>query len=305
VGGGCYAYLQPDGGWGWSNAGLIVDGDACLLVDTLYDLRLTQEMLDRMADAVPAVRAIGTLVNTHANGDHCWGNQLLGGARIIASQSCAEEMLVLPPSLVMSLVDQSRGDDALSRFVTRIFGPFDFEGIALAPPTETFTGHRTLTVGTTEVRLVEVGPAHTRGDIIVHVPAKRVVYTGDILFNDAHPVVWAGPVSNWIRACETIIRMDVDVVVAGHGPIGDKADVAELQEYFEYFQREARARYESGMPAVEAARDISLDRYLSWGEGERVVANVVNLYKEFAADPSPPDVLGLLTQMAELSETQS
>ena len=71
LGTGCFAWLQPDGSWGWSNAGLVADGDASLLVDTLFDLRLTREMLDAMRDAVPAAARIGTLVNTHANGDHC------------------------------------------------------------------------------------------------------------------------------------------------------------------------------------------------------------------------------------------
>ena len=56
VGNGCHAYLQPDGGWGWSNAGLIVDGDKSLLVDTLFDLKLTREMLATMRDAVPAAK---------------------------------------------------------------------------------------------------------------------------------------------------------------------------------------------------------------------------------------------------------
>ena len=42
----CYAYLQPDGGWGWSNAGLVVGDGRSLLVDTLFDLRLTEAMLD-------------------------------------------------------------------------------------------------------------------------------------------------------------------------------------------------------------------------------------------------------------------
>ncbi|MGY8958581.1 MAG: MBL fold metallo-hydrolase, partial [Alphaproteobacteria bacterium] len=44
MGNNAYAYLQPDGGWGWSNAGLIVDGDEVVLVDTLFDLKLTAEM---------------------------------------------------------------------------------------------------------------------------------------------------------------------------------------------------------------------------------------------------------------------
>src|ERR1700734_1904290 len=98
VGDGLYAYLQPDGGWGWSNAGLVVDGDRTLLVDTLYDLALTEQMLEAMRKAVPAAVQIDTLVNTHANGDHCYGNQLVGEAMIVASAKTAEEMSELPPA---------------------------------------------------------------------------------------------------------------------------------------------------------------------------------------------------------------
>jgi glyoxylase-like metal-dependent hydrolase (beta-lactamase superfamily II) len=74
LGGGCFAWLQADGSAGWSNAGLVTDGEASLLVDTLFDLRLTREMLDAMRDAAPAAASIDTLVTTHANGDHCRGD---------------------------------------------------------------------------------------------------------------------------------------------------------------------------------------------------------------------------------------
>ena len=107
VGDGFYAYLQPDGGWGWSNAGLVADGDSTLLVDTLFDLRLTGEMLRAMRAAVPAAARIDTLVNTHANGDHCYGNQLLADARIVASERTATEMGELPPSAMAALVEQA------------------------------------------------------------------------------------------------------------------------------------------------------------------------------------------------------
>src|SRR3954462_3741951 len=83
---GVYAYLQR-GSWGFSNAGLITDGESSLLVDTLYDLRLTQRMLDAMRRATPAAARLDPLVNTHANGDHCWGNQLVAGADIISSRA--------------------------------------------------------------------------------------------------------------------------------------------------------------------------------------------------------------------------
>ena len=96
IGSGCHAYLQPDGSWGWSNAGLVEDAGESLLVDTLFDLRLTREMLAEMRAATPAARSIGTLVNTHANGDHCYGNSLVEGARILSSKACAEEMGEVP-----------------------------------------------------------------------------------------------------------------------------------------------------------------------------------------------------------------
>ena len=167
VGEGLYAYLQPDGGWGWSNAGLIVDGEATLLVDTLYDLALTEQMLHSMRDAVPAAARIGTLVNTHANGDHCYGNQLLAGARIIASERTVEQMTELPPQAMAALIEQAPNMGELGAFFLECFGAFDFGGIELLLPEETFSGEMRIDVGDRELELIEVGPAHTRGDTLV------------------------------------------------------------------------------------------------------------------------------------------
>src|ERR1700730_17815143 len=92
VGNGCFAWLQPNGGWGLSNAGLIVDADQALLVDTLFDLPLTRQMLSAMRAAVPAASHISTVVNTHSHPDHTGGNALLEGATIIASRAAVDEM---------------------------------------------------------------------------------------------------------------------------------------------------------------------------------------------------------------------
>ena len=86
IGNGHYAYLQPSGTWGYSNAGLV-------MVDTLFDETLTAEMLRTMKDATGIGGAeITTLVNTHANGDHTFGNRLVANAEILASKASAEEM---------------------------------------------------------------------------------------------------------------------------------------------------------------------------------------------------------------------
>src|SRR5262249_34316115 len=268
----------------------------------LFDLRLTGEMLDTMRRHVPAARHIGTVVNTHANGDHCWGNELVAGATIVASRRTAEEMALLPLQALTALVAQGPQLGAVGAYVSRIFGPFEFGNITLTLPTSTFEGERTLQVGGREARLIEVGPAHTRGDTLVFLPADRVIFTGDIVFASGHPIVWAGPVSNWIQACERILTFDVDTVVPGHGPICDKRAVATMRDYFIYLAAEARERFDAGLTPLDAARDISLADYASWGEAERVAATIAALYRDFRGDTTEPvasEVFGQLAQLAD------
>jgi cyclase len=301
VGDGLYAYLQPDGGWGWSNAGLIVDGESTLLIDTLYDLALTEQMLQAMRRAVPAAARIDTLVNTHANGDHCYGNQLVDGARIVASERTALEMTELPPAAMAAMLEQAPAMGELGAFFLECVGAFDFAGIELTLPQQTFSGELSLRVGELDLALIEVGPAHTRGDTLVHIPARRVLFTGDILFSGAHPIAWAGPVSNWIAACERILAMDLEVIVPGHGSLAEPAAVSELKAYFEYLYAQARRCHAEGMTALEAARAISLERWVDWSERERLVVNVANIYAELSGDQEPMNPLAAFEGMAELA----
>jgi len=303
LGNGAYAWLAPDGTWGWSNAGLIVDGEEALLVDTLFDLAMTDEMLKAMRDAEPhAARDIGTLVNTHANGDHTHGNELVNGAEIIASNASAEEMTEIPPAMLAAMMQATEGNPApMAKFLKHAFGAFDFNGITLTPPTRTFDKSLQLKVGNKQVHLTELGPAHTRGDIIVHVPEDRTVFTGDILFIDSTPIMWSGPVQNWINACDYIAGLDAETIVPGHGPITDKAGVTAVKGYLEYIRDEARKRYDAGMDSFEAAKDIALGDYESWGDAERIVVNVDRLYGEFSGQPTAPDIQKLFSQMAVIA----
>ncbi|MBM3485940.1 MAG: MBL fold metallo-hydrolase [Alphaproteobacteria bacterium] len=299
LGNGAWAYLLPDGSWGWSNAGLIVDGGETLLVDTLFDLALTGEMLARMRDAVPAARAIGTLVNTHANGDHTYGNQLVHGARIVASRAARDEMERRPPAAFIDRVKNWRNEGERGRIIWELMGrKFDFAGIVNTLPTETFEREATLRVGDKRIELVNVGPAHTRGDTLVHVPADRLVYTGDIVFVGGHPVMWAGPVANWIAACDRILAWDVETVVPGHGPITDRTGVRELRAYLVTLRDAARARFDAGLDWVAAAEEIVVDHFPHWLDRERVFVNVNSLYREFTGDRKPLAVTRVYEAMA-------
>jgi glyoxylase-like metal-dependent hydrolase (beta-lactamase superfamily II) len=166
-------------------------------------------------------------------------------------------------------------------------------------PTRVFSGTLELTVGDKAVTLIEVGPAHTAGDVLVHVPEDRTVFTGDILFIDGTPLMWAGPVANWIAACEKIYAMDVDVIVPGHGPITDRAGVRRVAEYLAYVDIEARKRFDAGLEVREAIRDIALGDYASWGDAERIAVNVDSLYREYRGDGIQTPVVELFALMAD------
>lgn len=305
TGNGIYSYLQPDGSWGWSNSGLVVDGDQSLLVDTLFDAPLTRDMLKTMQDAT-GIHAddINTVVNTHANGDHTHGNGLCQHAEIIASEAGAREMAAFGPEQLHQMMQVAPELGDVGDYLIHIFGPFNFADVAEKLPTRTFTGQLELTVGDRKVELVEVGPAHTRGDVLVFVDDNQAVFTGDILFIDGTPIMWAGPVSNWIAACDMIAHRNPEVIVPGHGPITDVAGVERVKDYLQYIDQEARARFDAGMSIRDAAHDISLADFSAWTDAERIAVNVDTLFREYAGSTEPANTVEIFGLMAEIHKAQ-
>jgi glyoxylase-like metal-dependent hydrolase (beta-lactamase superfamily II) len=258
-------------------------------------------MLDAM-ESVTRTAPIATLVNTHANGDHCYGNQLVNEAEIIASAATAHEMAEVPPAMMAALNDAA-GD--VGELFRGFFGAFDFHDIEVRMPTRTFERELSVEVGGRRVDLLEVGPAHTAGDTLVYVPDAKTIFTGDILFINGTPIVWAGPLSNWVAACDRMLAMEVDTVVPGHGPVTDKAGVREVRDYLAFVDAEATARHDAGLDAWEAARDIARDvgarpDFAGWGEFGRIVVNVEAVYRNLDPAHRTPNVVEQFRRMAEL-----
>lgn len=288
LGDGLFAYLQPDGGWGQSNAGLVTAPGASLLIDTLFDLRLTRRMLEAMAP-ITTGSPIGQAMNTHGNGDHYFGNQLLpDGIPILATAAATEEMRAVPPALAHALFFEADLGPEFDAWAARTMRRFHLEEVEPRLPTETFTGRHELPVGDRRVELIELGPAHTAGDAIAWVPDARTVFTGDILFIEGTPVMWAGPVSNWLAACERILELEARTIVPGHGPVTDASGIRDLMRYLTHVRDEARRRFDAGMSDEAAADDIDISDFRDWGDPERIAVNVATLYREF--DPSLPEI---------------
>jgi cyclase len=299
LGNGIYAYLQPDGSWGLNNAGLVKGADKVMLVDTLYDLPRTRKMLADMAAAEPRAETVDILVNTHVNGDHCFGNQLLTGAEIVATDACAAEFATeTPPELMKAMLDQAPAMGPLGKYVSDAFGRFQYDGITLTPPTRTFSGELPLDLGDRQVVLIEVGPCHTRGDAMVWVPDAKALFAGDILFIGGTPIMWDGPVANWIAACEKILSLGAETIVPGHGPVCGPEGVKRIIGYWKWLGVEARRHFDAGHAPLDAAKELMAGPYAHWGDPERTVINVDAFYREFRGAGEGADRIALLTQMA-------
>jgi 2-keto-4-pentenoate hydratase/2-oxohepta-3-ene-1,7-dioic acid hydratase in catechol pathway/glyoxylase-like metal-dependent hydrolase (beta-lactamase superfamily II) len=294
-----WAWILPDGGYGWSNAGLVAGDGASLLVDTLFDLALTREMLTAMKAITDRAPITDALI-THSNGDHTHGNQLLDGSvRIIAAEGTAEEIAHGMAPEMLAMAQTANLGPIATPYARDRFGHFDFSGIKLRNADRTFDHHLAIEVGGRQINMLNLGPAHTAADSVVHVPDAGVLFGGDLLFIGCTPIVWAGPIANWVAASDAMIALDAPTVVPGHGPITDPDGIRAVRGYLAHVAEQAEAAYRKGLSWAEAADTIDLGEYASWLDAERVVVNVYQRYREL--DPNTPqlEIMALLMMQAE------
>ena len=175
------------------------DGQKALVVDT------------KMAGAAKSLRnAVHagdiTIVNTHFHADHVSGNVLYPGAKLIAGAYSPEQW------------KKAAGD-------TR------YPDEAIRPGQET-----TLQIDSETIHVRNMGRAHTWNDVVVYLEKRKLLATGDIIFLDRHPVLFAGSgasAASWITVLDTLQNLyDVTTLVPGHGTVSDKNAIAWMKEYF-------------------------------------------------------------------------
>ena len=294
-----WAWTLPDGGYGWSNAGLVAGDGASLLVDTLFDLALTREMLTAMRPVTDRAPITDALI-THSNGDHTHGNQLLDASvRIIAAEGTAEEIAHGMPAEMLAMTQTGNLGPVATSYARDRFGHFDFSGIKVRNADQTFDHDLTIDVGGRQVNLLNLGPAHTAADSVVHVPDAGVLFGGDLLFIGCTPIVWAGPIANWVTACDAMIALDAPTVVPGHGPVTDPDGIRAVRGYLVHVAEQAEAAYRKGLSWAEAADTIDLGEYATWLDAERIVVNVYQRYRELDPDTPQLEVMALLVMQAD------
>ena len=270
-----YAYTQASGpgidNASLSNAGVIEGPDGLLAIDTLGP-PIHAKAFKAAAEAATRKR-FGRVINTHHHRDHTNGNCFFAPVEIVSSPYTRQATI----------------DDGIPAkpYDNRPQWQAGMSELRLAPPTTTLSGGATYRYGDVVVDVIPNYPAHTFGDLMVYLPQHKILFAGDVAFYYVTPAGHNAHITKWIDAIDRISKMDVDVIVPGHGPIGTKKQLADTRAYLELLAEEARKRYAMGMTPGRAAADIPLGRFESWTNPERNAWNTVRLYAEFAGALKP------------------
>jgi len=281
-----YAYIQAFGELGVSNAGLLLNKEDAMALDALMVPSMTRRFLAAIKKVT--TKPVTRLVNTHHHIDHSGGNFLFREAEIVGHTYCRDE-----------IVRTGMPVDFFQKRIPRFAA--EFSKLKLAVPDVTFEDSLVFHQAGREVELRHLGPAHTFGDALVYLPKDKLLFAGDLAFYYVTPLAFQGHVGNWIKVADRILKMDVDIIVPGHGPIGGKKELREMRSYLALIRREAKKRFNAGMTAEQAARDVKLGIYARWREPERILPNIMRLYQEFRNELEQPlDALQVFDGMRQL-----
>ena len=282
---GIFAYIQHDGTWWINNTGFLVGSNGIVAIDSCATTARTTALLNTIAAV--SDQPIRTLINTHHHGDHTFGNYLFPGATIVGHEGVRAGM-------------RAWGAPKSAPYWTDV----DWGPVELAPPFLTYTDSVRVYVDDVVCEVQYIGtPAHTTHESIVWIPERRLLFSGDLLFNGGTPFLVQGSLSGARAALTTLRAFDAETIVPGHGPIGGPDLIESVDAYLAFVQQSARAGHADGLTPLELAYQLDLGEFSALSDSERIVGNLHRAYSEIggAAPGTVLDAATILGQMVEFN----
>lgn len=261
---GIFAYIQLDGSWFLNNAGCIVGEKTATVVDSTGTEARARAWHAAIRQVTP--KPISALINTHSHGDHTYGNFMFAESAIVASEKCRREII------------------AAGNATSPIFSMVDFGNCPVTPPTVTFEDTLSMYVDGLRIELIFVGPAHTTNDIVAWIPERKLLFSGDIIFNGGTPFALAGSIGGWLKALERIEALGAETIVPGHGAVTGSSAIQDVRAYLQFIQESAKRGLEAGTPPLELAQGLDLGRFESLHDAERLAPNLHRAYSELRGE---------------------
>lgn len=252
VGQGIYAAIAVEGLGAMGNAGIIDMGNFTVIFDT-FNIQQAAEDLKQAAEELTGNK-IRYVINSHWHGDHVRGNQVFKDADIIASGTTAQLINKLQleriknqktflPKLYEDLKSmkeklktetEKNAKERLEMdisFLTEIGK--SLETLQLCPPTVTFDSRLVIHGTKRHIEILALGTSHTEDDSIVYLPLEKIAFMADVGSVNNHPMFEHGNPEKWAQVLKKVRQMDIDIIVPGHGNVGQVMELDKVIKYIE------------------------------------------------------------------------
>lgn len=210
-----------------ANAGIVIGRDGIVVVDTLISAKEAKRFIRDIRTI--SRKPIRYVVNTHYHLDHVFGNCEFAklGAVVIAQENDKKAM-------------ENSAKETLKNIGEYGLTPKDMKGTTPAYPVLAYGDRMTIDIGGQQIELIHARHSHSDGDTLVYLPAKKILFAGDILFTNYHPFLGEGNIEEWAKELDDIKSMDVEKIIPGHGPLSGKKDLEDMKEYILMFDKKAK-----------------------------------------------------------------
>jgi len=256
---------------GLTNAGIIVGDDSVLIIDSLRVPSFARDLIKDVKDITD--KPIKFVIDTHSHWDHSWGNEEFPDATIIGHKNCYAEMIDV------------EWNEQWRKKVTSSNDPWSEEGniVNITPPNMTFETSMQLYFGGRELDLKYFGKAHTSGDIYIHLPNEKIVFTGDVAQDGGVPYLGDCYPADWPDTDNKLAALPIERFMSGHGPIGDHKALEGARDFIHNLVDSVKSAIADGQNAVQASESVITQltpEYGNWRSFDRIGENLTSVYEK-------------------------
>ena len=227
-----------------SNSCFVNMGSSYLVIDSGPTYQYASQAYKKMKDIKNL--PISYVVNTHVHDDHWLGNSYYKelGVQIIGSRAFEDE-----PKVEITRMQKRISPDAYAK-TTQVF------------PTILVKDNKTLNFDSKKIHIISVNKkAHTDSDLLVYIPSEKMVFVGDLVFNDRLPSIRDGSLTGWLAALDEVRLMDVEYIIGGHGKVVDRSSIDMTYNYIKTLRERVASLIEDGEEIGDVVNMVTMDEY--------------------------------------------
>jgi cyclase len=212
---------DPDGHIINTGSVIVVTTDGVAVLDGQGDVEQTQAMVNTIKTLTP--QPIKYVVICSDHGDHTGGNSAFKTA-------FPDVVFISSPASQKTLANKPN------------------------PPTETVSDKRVLKMGNTELDILNLGRAHTGGDLVVYLPQSKIMFMSEVYLRGVFPAMRTAYPSEWVKTIEKAQAMNASWYIPAHGFVDDpatmKRDLEAARKALVTVIAEGKRLHDAGIPCV-------------------------------------------------------